>query len=110
MQLEHPPNPTMIDGNLIAGLDNPREFTGGEGVGQGQADNLVLDGEWHTRGDGRLAAPMREGPVIEEAHEAGALKPPQILPQLMIRDARRLALLDKRDLPLEDGAQPVVAR
>ena len=32
MQVEDPPNPTMIDGECVTGLDNPREFPSGEGV------------------------------------------------------------------------------
>jgi hypothetical protein len=42
MQLEDPPNPTMIDGNVVTGLDDPGEFSGGERVREGKPDDLLL--------------------------------------------------------------------
>jgi len=50
-----------------------------------------------------------QSPVIQEAHEARALKAAPLLPQLMIWEARRAALLRERTLALEDGTQPLVA-
>ena len=42
MQLEDPPNPAMIDGECITGLDNPREFSGGEGMRESEPHDLLL--------------------------------------------------------------------
>jgi hypothetical protein len=43
MEVTHLPDAAMIHGDSVAGLDNPREFAGGEGRREGQADNLLLD-------------------------------------------------------------------
>jgi hypothetical protein len=59
MQLEDPPNPTMIEGDGVTGLHNPGEFSGGEGIRQGETDDLVLDMEQHTDVDKGRAARMR---------------------------------------------------
>ena len=64
MQLEDPQNPTMIDGEFVTGLDNPREFTGGEGMRECQADNLLLDVDRYLGFDGRLPASVLEGAPI----------------------------------------------
>ena len=108
MQLEDSPNPTMIEGDSVTGLHNPGEFSGGEGVREGKPDDLVLDMERHPDVDQGRAARMREGPVIQEPDEARALKAPPILPQLMIWDACRVALLGQGTVALENGAQPLV--
>ena len=46
MQIEDPSNPTMIDGEFVTGLDNPREFPRGEGVRAREPHDLVLHMEW----------------------------------------------------------------
>jgi hypothetical protein len=109
MQLEDSPNPAMIDGDVITGLDEPGEFPGGEGMREGEPDDLLLYMGRHTYFDGGLPTRVGQSPVIQEAHEARALKAAPILPQLMIWDARRAALLRERTLALEDGTQPLVA-
>jgi hypothetical protein len=91
------------------GLDGPGELSGGEGVREGEPDDLLLHVEHCTYCDGGLATRMGQGPVIQEAHEARALKATPILPQLMIRNARRAALLRERTLALEAGAEPLIA-
>src|SRR5215468_2068912 len=65
MQIEHPPNPTMIDGDVVTGLHNPGEFPGGEGVRQGEPDDVLLDIEGYTDLDEGRAARMRQSPVIQ---------------------------------------------
>ena len=47
---------------------------------------------------------MGEGPVIQEADKPRTLKALQIPPQLVVGDARRLALLGESGLALENGA------
>ena len=51
VELEDPPDPAMIDGHLLAGLDNPREFSGREGMREGEPDDLVLHMGRHARVD-----------------------------------------------------------
>ena len=74
-----------------------------------RADDLVLHMGRHAHVERVRAARMRQSPVIQQADEALALKAAPILPQLMIRNARRAPLLRERSLALEDGAQPFVA-
>jgi hypothetical protein len=47
MEVKHPPDTAMIHGDGVTGLDNPRQFTGGEGMREGQAYNLLLDIDGH---------------------------------------------------------------
>jgi hypothetical protein len=82
----------------------------GKGMGECQADDLVLNLTRHTCVDRWLAARMGEGPAIEEADNPRVLKAAEVLPESVIRDARRVALLGKRALALEDRAQDVIAR
>jgi hypothetical protein len=103
MQLEDPPNPTMIDGECVTGLDNPREFSRGEGVREREPHNLGLHMEWDALVERGRAAGMGEGPVIQEADETRALKALQIPPQLVVGHTGRLALLGEGGLPLENG-------
>ena len=110
VELEDPPDPAMIDGYLIAGLDNPREFPGREGVREGEPDDLVLHMERYTYFNRGFAACMGQGPVIEQTDEARALKALQIPPQLVVGKTGRVALLGEGGLTLENGAQPVIAR
>jgi hypothetical protein len=109
MHIEHPLETPMVQRDGMARLDDAREFTGGEGMGQCQTDDLLLALKRHTRVDRWLAARMGEGPAIEEADNPHVLKAPEILPESVIRNARRAALLDERGLALEDGAQDVIA-
>ena len=110
MQSEDPPNPTMIDREFVTGLDNPREFPSGEGVRERESHDLVLHMEWYARVERGRTVSMGEGPVIQEADETRALKALQIPPQLVVGDTGRLALLGEGGLPLENGAQPIIAR
>ena len=80
MQIKNPSNPTMIKGEGITGLDNPREFPGGEGVGEREPHDLVLHMERDAHVERGRAAHMGEGPLIQEADEARTLKAPQIPP------------------------------
>jgi hypothetical protein len=109
LHIEHPLETPMVHRDGMARLDDPREFTGGAGMGQCQTDDLWLDLTRHTRVDRWLAARMGEGPAIEEADNPRVLKAPEIRPESVIRNARRAALLDERGLALEDGAQDVIA-
>lgn len=110
MQIEDPSNPTMINREFVTGLDNPREFPSGEGVRESEPHDLVLHMEWYARVERGRAAGMGEGPVIQKADETRALKALQIPPQLVVGDPGRLALLGEGGLPLENGAQPLIAR
>jgi hypothetical protein len=80
MQIEDPPNPTMINGKFVTGLDNPCEFPGGEGVREREPHDLVLHMERDAHVDRGRATRMGQGPLIQEADEARALKAPQIPP------------------------------
>ena len=104
MEIEHPADPAMIYGNLVARLDNPREFTRSERVGESEADDLLLHIRRDARFDRDLATCMGEGAAVEEPHKARALKTLQIAPELMIGNAGGLTLLGKRALALEDRA------
>jgi hypothetical protein len=42
MQLKDPPNPAMIDGDFVTGLDNPCECPSGEGVRKSEPNDLGL--------------------------------------------------------------------
>jgi len=88
----------------LTGLDDACEFPGREGVREREPDDLVLHMGRHALVNRGRATRMRQSPVIQQADEARALKAAPILPQLMIRDARRVALLGQRTLALEDGA------
>jgi hypothetical protein len=109
LPIEPPLETPMVHRDGMARLDDRREFTGGAGMGQCQTDDLLLDLKRHTRVDRWLAARIGEGPAIEEADNPRVLKAPEILPESVIRNARRAALLDERGLALEDGAQDVIA-
>src|SRR5262245_37240912 len=100
MQIKDPPNPAMIKRDLVTGLDNPRQFPGGEGVRESEPHDLVLHMERDALVERGRAARMGQGPVIQEADKTRALKALQIPPQLVIRDARRLALLGEGGLAL----------
>jgi len=109
MQRQDALDPPMIDGNLVAGLDDPGEFTGGEGMCEGQADNLVLDRPRDTLFQRGFATGMRERPVVEEADKARLLKAAEITPEAVIRQTRRLTLLAERPVALEDGTEHLIA-
>ena len=51
MDVEHPLDTPMIDRDSMARLDDPCKFMGREGVGECQADDLLLDITRHTRFD-----------------------------------------------------------
>jgi hypothetical protein len=104
VEIEHPPDPAMIYGNFVACLDNPREFTRSERVGEGEADDLLLHIRRYARFDWDLATRMRQGAAVEETHKARALKTLQIAPELVIGNACGLTLLGERALALEDRA------
>ena len=104
MEIKHPAHPAMIQGNLVARLDDLREFAGRTGVGQGKADALLLPIRRDAHCDRDFATRMGEGAAIEETHKACALKALQIPPKLVIGNACGLALLGERILALEDRA------
>jgi hypothetical protein len=110
MQIENPPHPTMIDGKFVTGLDNSREFPSGEGVRESEPHDLGLHMEGYALVERGRAASMGQGPVIQEADETRALKALQIPPQLVVGNTGRLALLGEGGLPLENRAQPLIAR
>ena len=109
MQIEDPPNPTMIDGEFVTGLDKPREFPRGEGGREREPHDLGLHMEGYALVERGRAAGRGEGPVIQEADETRALKALQIPPQLVGGNTGRLALLGEGGLPLENGTQPLRA-
>jgi hypothetical protein len=100
MEVKHPSDAAMIHGDGVTGLDNPREFTGGEWMREGQADNLLLDVDRYLGFDGRLPAPMLQGAVIQQTAEAITPKPLQIPPQALIRTPSAVALLSEGPLAL----------
>ena len=65
MQVKDPSDATMINGESVTGLDDPREFAGAEGVCECQADNLLLDRDRHIGFDRWFPAAMRQGPLIQ---------------------------------------------
>src|SRR5262245_27783007 len=91
------------------GLDNPREFPGREGVREGEPDDLGLPMERYTYCNRGFAACMGQGPVIEQTDEARALQALQIAPPPVRGDAGRVALLGEGGLPLENGAENIIA-
>jgi hypothetical protein len=109
MPIKDPPNPAMIQRELVTGLDNPRQFPSGEGVRECEPHDLVLHMQRDAHVERGWAARMGQGSVIEEADKARALKALQISPQLVVGDTRRLALLGEGGLALENRAQPVIA-
>jgi hypothetical protein len=109
MQGQHPPDTTMIHGEGVTGLDDPGEFTGGEGVRERQADNLLLDWDRHVHFNRGLPTAMRERASSKQAGEAIAAKPLQIAPETLIRQARDVALLSEGALALAEGAKCLIA-
>ena len=93
----------------VTGLDDACEFPGGEGMREGKPDDLLWHMGRHAFFDGGLPTGMGQGPVIQEADDTCALKAAPGLPQWMIRDACRAALLRQRTLALEDRASCLVA-
>ena len=108
MERKDPLHPPVVNGESVTGLDDPREFAGGEGVGKRQAHNLWLERDRHTSLDRHFAAWMVQCTAIESAHEACPLTAPQITPEAPRGEARRLAGLRESAGPLEDGPQHVV--
>jgi hypothetical protein len=109
MEVKHPPNAAMIHGNGVTGLDNPREFTAGEGMREGQADHLLLDRDGHLGFDRRLPASMLQGASIQQTVEAIAPKPLPIPPQALVRQSSEVALLEEGPLALYDGTECLIA-
>jgi hypothetical protein len=93
MEVKPPPDAAMIPGDGVTGLDNPREFTGSQGMREGQADNLLLDVDGSLGFDRRLPASMLQGAVIQQTVEAIAPTPLQIPPPPLIRKPSAVALL-----------------
>jgi hypothetical protein len=110
MQSEDPPHPTMIDGEFVTGLDNPREFPSGAGVREREPHDLVLPMAGYALVERGRAAGMGAGPVLQEANATRALQALQSPPQLVGGTTGRLALRGEGGLTLEHGAQPVIAR
>jgi hypothetical protein len=79
-QLKDPSNPTMINGEGLTGLDNPRQCPGGAGVGEREPPALVLHMERDAHVERGRAAHRGEGPLIQEADEARTLQAPHIPP------------------------------
>src|SRR5262252_4839407 len=104
MQSKDPSDAAMINDDGVTGLDDTCEFPGGEGMREGKTDDLLLHMGRHAFFDGGLPTGMGQGPVNQEADDTCALKAAPVLPQLMIRDACRVALLRQRTLALEDRA------
>jgi hypothetical protein len=100
MEVKHPPDAAMIHGDGVTGLDDPCEFTGGEGMRECQADNLLLDVDGDLGCDGRLPASVLEGAPIQQTVEAIAPEPLQIPPQTLIRQSSEVALLSEGPLAL----------
>jgi hypothetical protein len=98
MEVKHPPDAALIRGDGVTGLDNPREFTGGEGMRQGQADNLLLDVDGSLGFARRPPASVLEGASIQQTVEAIAPTPRQIPPQALIRPSSAVALLSEGTL------------
>ena len=90
---EHAPNPPVIDGIAIALPDYPRQLARGEGMGEGQTDEVLLHGPREEIEHGRLAPPVGPGALIAQAQEASPLKAPQVPPQPPIIEAGQWALL-----------------
>jgi hypothetical protein len=90
---EHPLNPTVIDGIAIAIPDNPRQLASGEGMGDGQTDDVLLNRPGQEVLHGRLTPHMGQGAPIDQAQEASTPKAPQIPPQPPIINPGPLALL-----------------
>jgi hypothetical protein len=93
MEIKHPLDAAMINLDGVTGLDNAREFAGGEGMGERQTDNLLLDVDRHLGGHRRLPTAVLEGASIQQARDAIMPKPLQITPQAFIGEASYLALL-----------------
>jgi hypothetical protein len=83
----------IINGERVAGLDNPGEFACREGMRKCQADDLLLDRDRHVGGNRGLPAAMRERASIQQTGEAIPPKPLQITPETLLGEACRVALL-----------------
>src|SRR5262245_42000289 len=104
MQSQDPSEAAMLNDDGVTGLDDACEFPGGEGMREGTPDDLLWPMGRHAFFDGGFPTGMGQGPMIQEADETCALQAVPVLPQLMIRDAWRAALLRSRTLALEDRA------
>jgi hypothetical protein len=93
MLSEHPLNPAVIDGIPIAVPDNPRQLASGEGMGDGQTDDVLLKMPGQEVLHGGLTPRMGQGAPINQAQEPIAPKTPQIPPQPPIIHPGPLTLL-----------------
>src|SRR5262245_24157939 len=100
----------MIEREIVTGLNNPREFSSGEGMREREPHDLVLHMERDAHVDRGWGAWVGQGPVIQEANKPRALKAPQIPPQRVVGNTGRLALLGESGLALENRPQPLIAR
>jgi hypothetical protein len=98
MLCEHPLNPAVIDGIAIAIPHDPRQLASGEGMGDGQTDDVLLNRPGQEVLHGRLAPHMGQGAPIDQAQEPIALKGTQIPPQTPITNPGPLALLPQGPL------------
>ena len=99
----------IINGECVAGLDNPGEFARCKGMREGQAAYLLLDRGRHVGGNRGLPAAMRERASIQQTSEAIPPKPLQLPPETLIREAYRVALLDEGAMALQKGAERLIA-
>ncbi len=106
---EHALNPPMINEIAIAVPDNPRQLACGEGVGDGQTDDVLLHGPREEVLHGRLAPPIGPGALIEQAQETRPLKAPQVPPPPPIIDADQSALLWEGPLALQHRSDGFIA-
>lgn len=105
---EHALDPAVIDGIVVAVSNDPRQFARGEGMGQSQTHDELLDvpGQEHVRT--RLTPRVRQGAPINQAQDAITPKAPQIPPQPPIVYAGLLTLLPQGPLAFENRADGLI--
>ncbi len=104
MPLEHPTDPSVIHRDVIRLPDNPGELAIGKGMGDRQLHDMLRDVTRQVLFERELTPRMRQRALINQSEEAITLKATQLAPQPPIIEARLAALLGKRPLPLQDGA------
>jgi hypothetical protein len=110
MPIEPPTDAPVIDRIAITVPDHPRQLTGGEGMGDRQRHEVLLDVTGQEFCNGGLPPRVGQLTPVDQPQEPIASTAAQGTPQPPIVEARRTAVLRQRTLLLQDGTDGLIAR